>query len=276
MALRKLIKKVKDLVINGKKVKCSFNKNGNRKVGSDIWTFNTLFGNHTYYIPELDIEVDGTCGKHCTGCIHECYVMKSYRMYTKRNSDGTKGDFRKNACSVKYGHALNTIAMRADEDKMYMDLNNQIQRRKNKSKELIIRIHASGELETVSQLIVWIKLARQNPNVIFYVYSKAYDIIVPTLLKGLVPGNLVILVSIWNEYGIAEYKQVEHLRNVKAFVVLTGFNYESHGIHVTTMCPAYRMDENGKVQLVHELTCHACGKCFRLLDGLKVIGCLPH
>ena len=276
MTTTKGMKKFIDTLINGRKIRARFNKGGNVKVG-DMWTFNTLFGNYNYYIPELKKHVRGTCGFNCKGCIKDCYVKKSYVMYTKRNTDGTKGDFVTGKCSVKYGHAINTLAMRENAEKAYNDLNNQIKRRRNKNKELIIRIHASGELESASELIVFTRIARDNADVKLYVYTKNYNLVLPALKAGIIPENLVILFSVWNEYGIKEFLSVSHLPNVKAYVALTGFDYEKAGLHITCRCPAYVMDKKtGKVKLIHDTTCDKCRICFNCIDKLKVIGCLLH
>ncbi len=234
-------------------VKAKFNRGKNIKMGDGIDSWSTLFGDDEYYIPELDTIVKGTCGNHCKGCKGKCYVRKSYRYKT-----------------VKLSHARNTLAMRNDIEKCYTDLYNQIKRARKPF--YIIRVDQSGEIENNMQFGMFCKLAKAFPKVKFYIYTKAYDIIIPYLLNGFVPENFTVLVSVWHEYGIEEYKSVAHLENVKAFVYMDGFDYAAHGLEVQTMCNAY--DENGKMD--HNITCDKCKKCFNRLANCKVIGCYDH
>lgn len=118
-------------------------------------------------------------------------------------------------------------------------------------------------------------MARQFPNIKFWLYTKAYSFVIPELLKGAVPENMTILFSIWHDYGVKEYKKVSHLRNVKAFVYDDGFNYESLGVEIQTYCKAYAL-KDGKMTLNHNITCDKCKKCFNRSSGCKVIGSLPH
>lgn len=244
-----------------KELKAHLGRQGNIKVGKTIATWSTLKGNENYFIPELNKEVHGTCGKYCVECSDSCYVTKSYKRYTSRKTG---------KCSVKYGHAVNTIAMRENIEKCYTDLYNQIKRARNPIS--IVRIDQSGEIENAMQFGMWIRLANDFKDITFYIYTKAFDIVIPMLLTGIVPLNLVVNISIWHEYGIAEYNLVKHLPNVKAFVYFDGFDYAAHGLEIQTMCNAY--DIKGKMN--HEITCDRCKKCFNDSEKCKVIGCYDH
>lgn len=231
-----------------------WNKNGNIKLGGAIWSFSTLMGNEPIYIEKLDADIVGTCGEHCTFCKKKCYVRKSYRHK-----------------SVKLGHALNTIAIRENPEQAGIDLNLQIERAKNIP--LACRFDQSGEIESLDELYMFIYVASENPDIPFYVYTKAYDFIIPALLAGIVPENLTVLISIWHECGIREYNRVKHLPNVKAFVYDDRkFDYSAAGLDIQTYCHAY--DENGKLD--HEITCGRCQKCFNRCKSCKVIGCFDH
>ena len=145
-----------------------------------------------------------------------------------------------------------------------------------------IRLNQSGEIENKEQFEMFCRLAAIHSESEFYIYTKAYEIAVPALLAGIVPKNLTVLISIWHEFGIEEYKKVAHLENVKAFVyvdhnkdVVNGWtinDYKKLGIIITTMCGAY--DIHGKMN--HDITCEKCKKCFNRLNSCKVIGCLAH
>lgn len=243
--------------------KVRYGRAGNIKVGLDgnIATWSVLKGSKDYYIPELNMYVKGTCGHYCKFCEGPCYVEKSYKRWTKKETG---------ECSVKKGHAINTLAMREDINQCYIDLHNQIKRAKNPFK--IIRINQSGEIENEDQLEMHCKLADDFPKVDSYIYTKAYDIVIPHLLEGRVPENLTVLISIWHEQGIEEYNKVKHLSNVKAFVYIDGFDYAAHGLEIQTMCMAY--NEKGKMN--HEVTCDKCKKCFNRSAFCKIIGCYDH
>lgn len=228
---------------------------GNIKTGADIGTWSTLFGNDDYYIPELKAIVSGTCGKHCELCKHVCYVRKSYRYD-----------------SVRYRHAVNTVLLRQDVNAVYETLHGQLARKRKPFK--VIRINQSGEHESIEQFRLWSRLAADFPKTEFFGYTKAYDIVLPELLAGNVPTNHTVLISIWHENGIAEYKQVCHLPNVKAFVYLddvwTVEKYQEYGIVIDSFCKAY--DDAGKLNKA--VTCDKCKKCFDRMH--QVVGCYSH
>lgn len=240
---------------------------GNIKLGNTIGTWSTLFGDAVYDTPFG--KVQGTCGHHCEHCGQSvngkrppCYVAKSYRYG-----------------SVIKRHAENTVAMRKDVWKCFKDLHGQLTRKRNKF--VYVRIDQSGELETIEQLKGWEWLAEEHRETTFYIYTKAYAIVLPELLNGNVPKNLVVLISIWHEQGIDAYKTVKHLTNVKAFVYMDknsnpdGWWYEeyaAHGIEIQTICKAY--DEKGKMN--HDITCDKCKKCIACRKNTKVIGCFDH
>lgn len=227
---------------------------GNIKLGASVGTWSKLMGDESYHIEKLNTTVCGTCGKYCLGCKKDCYVKASYRYG-----------------SVIFGHAIRTIAMRDHLDELAEQLAKQLERKKKPF--AIIRINQSGELETEKELAMWVDLARKNTKTDFYLYTKVFDFVIPYLLKNAdtLPENITILISVWHEYGIAEFKLVEHIPNVKAFVYLDGFDYAAHGLNILTKCNAYV----GK-KLNHELTCDKCKKCFDRCPNHKVIGCDAH
>ena len=228
-------------------------KNGNTKLGDTIGTISKLMGDDYFNVKGFQVPIKGSCGGFCLGCKHNCYVKKSYRYP-----------------SVVVSHARTTMAFRLDINKAFDDMYTQITSMRNPFK--VIRIDQSGEIESVNEFNKYIELANKCPNVTFYVYTKAYAFVINQLLKGQVPKNLVVLFSIWHEYGIAEYKQVAHLPNVKAFVYNDGFDYSKHDIYPSTWCKAYGTD--GKMN--KNISCDKCKKCFHCIDAFKVIFCNAH
>ena len=245
-----------DCYVAGKKnFHFHFCKSGNTKLGKAMWTFSKTYSDQAFFIKAFNGYVTGSCIGKCDGCRESCYVKSSYRYG-----------------SVMLGHAINTCGIRYYMDQVYTDLRNQLLRAKNKPSQ--VRIDQSGELMSTAEFInIWCALASEFPNVKFYVYTKAYDIVIPALLAGLVPENLVVLISVWHEYGIREFFTVAHLSNVKAFVYDDHtFNYAAYGIVKQTECKAY--DQNGKMD--HNITCERCQKCFNNLACHKVIFCNAH
>lgn len=241
--------------------------NGNIKVGNML-TWNKLAG-----AGEL-MGCKGSCGEYCCGCYNaenpmksDCYVFKSYNLYGE---------------SVIQSHINNTEAMREDLEGTFKRLDENLSRR---HKVKPIRIHASGEFESVEEIVGWMKLAKKHEKFPFYVYSKAFPLMEEALkeMEGEgYPTNFFINVSIWHESGIDFYKKYSHLPFIRAFAYDDGYDYESHGLKIPTYCPAYRKEvkvrKDGsiseRVVLKHDLTCDKCKLCFS--NNNKVVGCLSH
>lgn len=224
---------------------------GNIKLGN-MGSFSKLFGNHSISTPYGDMI--GTCGNHCSGCEKECYVKKSYRYD-----------------SVIKNHAKNTLAFRTDLKRAFSDLHLQLTRKRKPFD--VIRINQSGEIETTEELISWVELARHHNESHFYIYTKNYIAVFETISEigpENMPDNFTILISIWHEIGINEYKLLSKYSFIKAFVYLDGFDYSVYDIIPETGCHAY----NEKGKLDHNITCDKCRKCFNRMH--KVIGCNAH
>lgn len=237
--------------------KVTFNKSGNIKIGK-IWSWNTLKGNNVIDIKYGNIEFAcvGTCGKMCEvcGCTEKCYVNKSYNRYP----------------SVKYGHAVNTLALRTSMHDVFVQLYNQLKNARNKPE--FVRIHSSGEFEHIDEIRLFNFLAWHFPEVKFYTYSKNFDLWNEFLSNNAMCSNFILNVSIWHESGIKFFEKWAFMDNIKAFVYDDGFNYNSVGLNINTHCPAY--DEHGKMN--HNATCDKCKKCMRTNSDNKVIACYDH
>lgn len=226
---------------------------GNIKVGNML-TFSKVYGNDTFH-SKYGI-VKGTCGYHCAGCKKACYVRKSYRYP-----------------SVIDSHARNTIAMHENLDKAFNDLRDALNRKRKLPK--IIRIHQSGEIETIKELLNWFTMAEDYPAIFFYLYTKNYNAVLgiirayETAGKDF-PKNITVNVSVWHELGIYQYYKLQKYDFIKAFVYCDGYNYAADGLKIETMCMAY--DKAGKMN--HAITCDKCMKCIK--SSFKVIGCYDH
>lgn len=238
-----------------------FNKNGNIKVGGNIWTFNKLAGSGVLN------GCKGTCGKYCTGCYNEknpkkssCYVFNSYVHYGWEKS------------TVMNSHIRNTNIMRSDINKAFKDIRQQLKRAKKKP--TAVRIHSSGEIETKEELLKWFDVANENPSIPFYVYTKAYDVLDEVMLlykikKLEIPKNFFINISIWHEVGKKCYDTWKSNPQIRAFVYHDGYDY-GENLKMDIMCPAY----NSKGKMDHRFTCDTCKICYQ--EKHKVCGCYDH
>ena len=230
-----------------------FNKKGNIKLGTKMWTWSKLKGADNFTTKYG--EVVGSCGVYCEGCSKGCYVNASYRYP-----------------SVKDGHARNTLAFRNDLNGSFEELKKQVENAKHKPD--IIRINQSGEIETPFELVLWFNMAKKYPAIKFYIYTKNFDALRFTLSYfdngETIPENITVLISVWHEYGIKEFEEFKHYDFIKAFVYDDGFNYADTGLTIDSYCMAY--DRNGKMD--HNVTCEKCQKCFNRFH--KVIGCYDH
>ena len=275
--IAKKFQELKKLVLKKAKIKKGSTKDNIKLGNMGVWAM--LFGNCEWYIPELDVTIKGTCGEHCRGCFNPdnpkcstCYVAKSYVKYTKRNADGTTGNILINKCSVKLGHAYRTIAMTMFRDDLLLSLDKQLNKMRKKLD--IIRINESGELTCYEDLNLWCELSRRHPETVFYLYTKNYKVVRKALINGIVPENLFINISIWHEFGIAEYLEMKDHPQIRAFCLIdkewTKADYYSKGIEITSICGAY--NKEGKMN--HEVTCDKCKKCFS--RNHKCTGCYEH
>lgn len=236
-------------------------KSGNIKLGNEtVYSWSKLAGNITYIVNASNgaFVCKGTCGNFCNGCgdlvkdskgnysLPSCYVFKSYRY-----------------SSVVASQMRNTIAMRNDMDGLFLRFYWQI--KKAKKKPTIVRINQSGEIESKEEFSHWCDLAKQFPDIKFWIYSKAFQYINVEEM----PENMFLNVSVWHEYGVSEYFTFSEKSNqVNAFVYDDGYDYSSKGLVFNTRCNAYK---GGKLN--HSITCKKCGKCFKKSG---VIACEDH
>lgn len=230
-------------------------KNGNIKIGNSMWSWNKLAG-----AGEIS-GCKGSCGKHCKGCYDPenprkspCYVFKSYVQYGWDKS------------TVVKSHIQNTRIMREDPKRAFKEINLQITRAKKKPSA--IRIHASGELESASELQGWVDVAKNHPGIMFYLYTKNYEAVDKVLNKEKeLPKNFFINISIWHNIGIKCYEKWKQIKNIRAFVYDDGVGLK---VKPDCYCPAY--DKKGKLH--HDITCDKCKICFQ--EKAKICACYAH
>lgn len=207
----------------------------NNKLGN-IPQFNLLPGNKPLRKKDgrLLTNINGTCGKHCAECFHDCYAVRFIRVHH-------------NVCVKAY--AANTVILRHNPEK----LRKAIKEYCDKNIVKYFRFHTSGELESVEQFQLYCDICKDNPDVIFYIYTKAFEILEAWIEKYVkFPKNMVVNLSQWNDNleGVSDRLK----RQCSIFAYDDGDTDLSSMFH----CPA--VDRKG-----HEtgITCAECRRCMK-------------
>lgn len=211
-----------------------FISNGNTKMGN-IPQFNTLPGNRPLRKKDgrLLTNIVGTCGKHCGECFHDCYAVRFIKCHHN---------------TVVKAYASNTVIMRHNPNK----LRKSIKEYCDKNIVKYFRFHTSGELESMEQMKLYCDICKDNQDVVFYIYTKAFDILETWIGKHTFPKNLVVNLSQWNDNLRGVSDKLKHMCNI--------FAYDDGGVDLSHMkhCPA--VDRKG-----HEtgVTCAECRRCMK-------------
>lgn len=147
-------------------------------------------------------------GKTCPGASSCLAFAKELDNGKRTIVDGPDMQFRCfAACSeAQYPAVYNarrhnhTLVLKLQDDwagltyQLYTDLNNN---RKKSTKK--VRIHESGDFFTLNYFSAWVTVARANPDLIFYAYSKNLPMILEFGLENL-PENFFITASKGGKY----------------------------------------------------------------------------
>lgn len=206
---------------------------GNQKIGKSIYSFSVLPGYE--YITSKDkgqlINIHGTCKGVCKHCEKEgCYAIRDAKRFHN---------------TALKAWAENTLLMRNDLKGTMRQITEYINKNKNMK---TLRWNVAGELENYEQLIALVKLAKDNPNIQIYFYTKRFDIIQKYIDCNKFPINLVCNISKWHD-NIKEY----NFDGLNIFAYDDGNDPE---IKNWTHCPA--VDKNGKET---GITCDVCQRC---------------
>ena len=211
---------------------------GNGKVGKGIYCINLLSGDEPLRKKngQLLINIAGTCSGCCEICKNDCYALRNQIF---RCSEGNL---------ISWGE--NTILAKEYPELFFI----QIQDKINRSLMSYIRFHAFGEIPSYEYLLRMIDLAKNNPRIVFYTYTKRYEWIENAMKEQTVPENLIINISIWHKNYDNPYKLPEFIYDDQTE------EYLKDVFH----CPA--VDING-----HEtgVTCALCKGCFSTKNGDK-------
>ena len=150
-------------------------QDGNRKLGKGIYTINLLAGDKP--LTKLDgtqlTNIPGTCAGCCTECKKDCYAIRTQI-------------FRNNKIP---SWADNTI-LATQETEIFF---NEIQQFLDRSMVAAVRFHSFGEIPKYEYLLYMVELAKNNPTVIFYRYTKRFKWIEQYLETNYdFPNNLIV------------------------------------------------------------------------------------
>lgn len=216
---------------------------GNLKLGN-IPGLNLLPGDEPLQAKNGQLtNIAGTCGKYCKDCIKNCYAVRYVKL-------------RQNSCVKPY--AMNTLIMRNNPEKLRAAIKDYC----TKNIVKYFRFHSAGEIESLEQLRLYGLICTDNPDVVFYTYTKAFDIL-EAWFKELSasntepPENFVINLSEWHEnldYLNKVHPYFSRFCNVFAYDDCTDKRYAE-----MPHCPAIniRGHETG-------VTCAQCRRCLQL------------
>jgi hypothetical protein len=200
--------------------------NGNHKIGKGVWQHSTTAGNkgvdadvvarvtmnsealQAFTLEALRAVCGGTCCCNCPGCYAQvgCYTFFSTRVSLARR----------------------TLLIRLDMDFVERAIKAQIKARKIK----YVRIHAAGDFFSEEHVQMWVRIARESPNTIFWTYTKTrftscavFDALPNcNIVKSLVDGKV--------NYGkagyiVALYKDLK-ARGKSVWICRCGFDGNQH------------------------------------------------
>lgn len=211
---------------------------GNKKLGKGIYCVNLLAGDKP--LKKKDgtqlTNIPGTCTGCCDNCKSNCYAIRT-QVFRNKNIPSW---------------ADNTILATQETETFFKELQQFIDR----SMVAAIRFHAFGEIPSYEYLLGMVNIAKANPSVCFYTYTKRFNWIEKYLEENKdFPSNLIINMSIW-------HKNYDNPYNLPEFIYDDGTeDYLKYIPH----CPA--VDSNG-----HEtgMTCARCKRCFSAKNGSKI------
>ena len=231
--------------------------NGNKKVGKGVYTFSTLPGEHLLSTPNKGTltNIPGTCSGCCTNCESGgCYAIRDAKLYSN---------------SVIPAWGKNTLIMRNSLTDLKAQLKAEILSHKTTgpNAEVAIRIHASGEFETLAQLETMCELAKELPTHKFYTYTKRFQMVEEYLEKyGSFPENFAVNLSQWRDNLKSHTALLKAVENKKLNIfALDDQDSAKFGITDKTFhCPAVAVPaKKGGKGRETGIQCKDCRRCMK-------------
>jgi len=213
-------------------------QDGNRKLGKGIYTVNLLAGDEPLTLKNGQqlTNIAGTCKGCCDGCKHDCYAIRAQLF---RNSNMKSWND-------------NTILATQEIDVFF----DEIQKFIDRNIVGAMRFHSMGELPSYNYLLHMVRLAKNNPDVKFYTYTKRFTWVEKYLMDNHeFPSNLVVNMSIW-------HKNYDNPYHLPEFIYDDGTEED---VAKLPHCPA--VDTKG-----HEtgMVCSRCKRCLKAKNGDRI------
>ncbi len=187
-----------------------------------------------------------------------CYALRCYKQYP----------------DVRLAWDKNMELVKNHVDWLVPDINNFLQNGPGKGLNKF-RWHVAGDLMSVDQLAAINQIARDNPGVLFWLYTKNYD-----LVNGFSPAsNLVIILSAWNDYQL---DKIESMHKQFPVAYLDDWDHKNliPSDDEAFICPCADDKSSDTVDDKHCETCQTHGKrvygkdthpCYMLRPGESLI-----
>ena len=129
-------------------------------------------GNRKLSWPTFNLPAGKTCPSATPMCREKCYAMKAERMYPT-----VLPARERNLAESKKPGFVNAVCREID---------------KKKTKPTIFRIHESGDFYNSAYYFKWCAIARRNPEIRFFAFTKCFG-----LFSYDRPENLVLIASVF-------------------------------------------------------------------------------
>lgn len=173
-----------------------------------------------------------TCPGATVQCMRNCYARRDERFISVRSS-----------------RIINLILSRRDdfEELLTAAIRDKIYTRKGamrkcyQGKEIVFRLHESGDFYSDRYMQIWFKVAAKFPEITFFTYTKSFRMYERNM--HLMPKNFLVRASIWSDTTIEELQTIARCK-----------------MPIYTAFTASEMEE-AIAAGVHECTCESCTKC---------------
>lgn len=196
---------------------------GNTKLGKDVW--------HT------NLPAGVSCPGASNWCELHCYAKKGfYRMPTT---------------TVKY--ADNLALLREDPGAYEAQLGFELAKLKPGS---VVRVHTSGDLESVEHIGIWARVAAGNEHITFYLYTRSHAV---PKLRAAIERDLfpVANMHVWASTDESMSRAPSGWREARVFDTAEEAREGTFGV----VCP----EQTGK-----RASCTDCGLCWNAKPNAKL------
>lgn len=173
-----------------------------------------------------------TCPGATVACMHNCYARRDERFLSVRASRAInyKLSMRPDFAELLAAAIRETIYTKKGE-----------LRKAYQGKEIVFRIHESGDFYSERYMRAWFEVAALFPDVTFFTYTKSFKIYAKC--KDMKPDNFEVRASVWDDTTVEELNMIYKL----GMSIYTA--YDEDGVK--------KAIANGAMKC----TCESCTKC---------------